>query len=169
MAIHNWNKDIHNWNINFHNWILDVHNWIMDTHDWIIKSPGIPGVTLCFCAGSYAPRNCHEMKNKRFDWILSNKCSHRVWPWLWPWPWIFKVKFWNRPISGIGRPIDNEQSGSIITMTVTFLWPRWCVRSYPIVTRVTSDVGVPLTRLVDIHNWRIYSHLAFHTKSVRNC
>ena len=55
MAIHNWNKDIHNWNINFHNWILDVHNWIMDTHNWIIKSPGIPGVTLCFCAGSYAP------------------------------------------------------------------------------------------------------------------
>ena len=55
MAIHNWNKDIHNWNINFHNWILDVHNWITDTHNWIIKSPGIPGVTLCFCAGSYAP------------------------------------------------------------------------------------------------------------------
>ena len=48
MAIHNWNKDIHNWNINFHNWILDTHNWI-------IKSPGIPGVTLCFCAGSYTP------------------------------------------------------------------------------------------------------------------
>ena len=46
--------------------------------------------------------NCHEMKSKRFDWILSNKCSHRVWPWLWPWPWIFKVKFWNSPISGIG-------------------------------------------------------------------
>ena len=113
MAIHNWNKDIHNWNINFLNWILDVHNWIMDTHNWIIKSLGIPGVTLCFCTGSYAPRNCHEMKSKRFDWILSNKCSHRVWPWLWPWPWIFKVKFWNSPISGIERPIDNEQSGVI--------------------------------------------------------
>ena len=56
MAIHNWNKDDHNWNINFHNWILDVHNWIMDTHNWIIKSPGIPVVTLCFCAGSYAPQ-----------------------------------------------------------------------------------------------------------------
>ena len=57
--------------------------------------------------------NCHEMKSKRFDWILSNKCSHRVWPWLWPWPWIFKVKFWNSPIWGIGGPIDNEQSGVI--------------------------------------------------------
>ena len=55
MAIHNWNKDFHNWVINFHNWILDVHNWIMDTHNWIIKSPGISGVTLCFCAGWYAP------------------------------------------------------------------------------------------------------------------
>ena len=53
--------------------------------------------------------NCHEMKSKRFDWTLSNKCSHRVWPW----PWIFKVKFWNSPISGIGGPIDNEQSGVI--------------------------------------------------------
>ena len=57
--------------------------------------------------------NCYEMKSKRFDWILSNKCSHRDWPWLWPWPWIFKVKFWNSPISGIGGSIDNEQSGVI--------------------------------------------------------
>ena len=57
--------------------------------------------------------NCHEMKNKRFDWILTNKCSHPVWPWLWPWPWIFKVNFWNSPISGIERPIDTEQSGVI--------------------------------------------------------
>ena len=57
--------------------------------------------------------NCHEMKSKCFDWILSNKCSHRVWPWLWPLPWIFKVKFWNSPISGIVGPIDNELSGVI--------------------------------------------------------
>ena len=54
IAIHNWNKHIHNWNTNFHNWILDVHNWIMDTYNWIIKSHGIPGVILCFCAGLYA-------------------------------------------------------------------------------------------------------------------
>ena len=26
---------------------------------------------------------------------------------IWPWPWIFKVKFWNSPISWIGGPIDN--------------------------------------------------------------
>ena len=37
--------------------------------------------------------------------------------------------------------------GSVMTMTVTFLWPRWGVRSYPIVTRVTSDAVVPSTRL----------------------
>ena len=48
--------------------------------------------------------------------------------------------------------------GSFMTMAVIFLWPRWGVRSYPIVTRVTSDVGIPSTRLVDIHNCRIYSH-----------
>ena len=113
--------------------------------------------------------NCHEMRSKRFDWILRNKCSHRVWPWLWPWPWIFKVKFWNSPISVIGGPIDNEQSGVIHDHDHDLFWPRWGVRSYPILTRVTSDVGVPSTRLVDIHNWRIYSHLAFHTKLIRNC
>ena len=113
--------------------------------------------------------NCHDMKSKRFDWILSYKCSHRVWPWLWPWPWIFKVKFWNSPIAGIGGPIDNEQSVVIHDHDCDLFVTKISVRSYPIVTRVTSDVGVPSTRLVDIHNWRIYSYLAFHTKSVRNC
>ena len=53
--IHNWSMVIYNWNKDIHNWNINCHNWIMDTHNSIIKSPGIPGVTLCFCAGSYAP------------------------------------------------------------------------------------------------------------------
>ena len=57
--------------------------------------------------------DCREMKSKCIDWILSNKCSHRVRPWLWSWPWIFKVKFWNSRISGIGGPIGIEQPGVI--------------------------------------------------------
>ena len=35
-----------------------------------------------------------------------------------------------------------------IIMPVTFWWPRWSVRIYRIANRVTSDVGVQLTRLV---------------------
>ena len=118
MAIHNWNKDFHNWNINFHNWILDVHNWIMDTHNWIIKSPGIPGVTLCFCAGSYrsifvltltlnwifkvkygicynaATNGLMAMKRKaNIVCNLGLKRDNEIWPWPWPWPKIFPVKY----------------------------------------------------------------------------
>ena len=112
--------------------------------------------------------DCHEMKSKRFDWILSSKCSHRVWHWLWYFPWIFKVKFWNNRISGIGGPIDIEQPRVFHDRDRDVLVTKMSVRSYSIMTRVTSDVGVPSTRPVDIHNWRIYSHLAFHTKSIRN-
>ena len=32
-------------------------------------------------------------------------------PW-WPWPWIFKAKFQNRHISGMGDPIDVERKSS---------------------------------------------------------
>ena len=42
-----------------------------------------------------------------------------------------------------------NKMGSFMTMTVTFWWPRWGVRIYPIVTGVTSDVGVLSTRLVE--------------------
>ena len=44
--------------------------------------------------------------------------------------WIFKVKFWNSCILGMGRPIDIEQkddSWSFMTMTVIFWWPEWGV------------------------------------------
>ena len=36
-------------------------------------------------------------------------------------------------------------SRSIMTMTMTFWWPRWCVRNYQRVSEVTSEVGVPRT------------------------
>ena len=52
---------------------------------------------------------CHETKSKHIDWILSIKSNH----WVWPWPWIFKVKFWNRHISGIEGSIHIEQKGVI--------------------------------------------------------
>ena len=113
LAIHNWNKDIHNWNINFHNWILDVHNWIMDAHNWIIKSPGIPGVTLCFCAGSHAPLpsppppTTYICSSDNF-WTtfripftfgtLGLKRDNEIWPWPWPWSKIFLPgQIWNLP------------------------------------------------------------------------
>ena len=57
--------------------------------------------------------NCREIKSKYIDWTPGIKCNYWVWPWLWSWPWIFKVKFWNSRISGIGGPIDIEQKGVI--------------------------------------------------------
>ena len=52
---------------------------------------------------------------------------------------------WNSNISGMGGPIDIEQKGHGI---MTFWWPWWGVRIYHIVIGMTSDVSVPLTRLV---------------------
>ena len=51
----------------------------------------------------------------------------------WPCPWIFKVKFWNSCISGIGCPIGMEQKGyeSILILDSLYdldIWPhpwRW--------------------------------------------
>ena len=100
--------------------------------------------------------DCHKMKSKHIDWILCIKCNHWVWPCPSPWPWIFNVKFWNSRISGMGRRIDIEHRGWFLT--ITFWWPRWVVNIYPIVTGVTSDVGVPSTRLV---YWCIHASLAF--------
>ena len=55
----------------------------------------------------------------------------------------------------MGGPIDIEQRGgskSFMTITMTIWWPRSGVRIYHIVTGVTSDVGVPSSRLVSIDN-----------------
>ena len=69
--------------------------------------------------------DCHETKSKHIDWMPGLKCDKWVWPW--PWPWQF--------------------SWSNVILTI------WCPRSgeriYQIVTRVTSDVGVPSTHLVN--------------------
>ena len=90
----------------------------------------------------------YEIKSKHIDWILGIKCNHWVWIWQWPWPWINKVKFSNSDISGIGGPLDIEQKGSFMTMAMTYWWPRWGIRTYPIVTGVTSDVGAQSNRLI---------------------
>ena len=67
--------------------------------------------------------------------IFKIKCDLDLWPHTWLWTMIFMVKFvgWSR---------------SFMTMTVTIWSPRSGVRIYQIVTRVTSDVGVPSTHLV---------------------
>ena len=51
--------------------------------------------------------DCREMES--IHWILGIKCNY----WVWPWPWIFKIKFLNSRISGIGGPIDIKQKGVI--------------------------------------------------------
>ena len=53
----------------------------------------------------------HETKGLWVDWMLDPCCDFQLWPQPWPWPWIFKVKFWNSCIPGIGGPIDMERKG----------------------------------------------------------
>ena len=43
--------------------------------------------------------------------LVSGLCDLNLWSHPWLWPWIFKVKFWNSHISGMGGLIDMEQNG----------------------------------------------------------
>ena len=45
------------------------------------------------------------------DRMLHPLCDFQRFPHSWPWPWIFKVKFWNSRIAGMGWLIDMELKG----------------------------------------------------------
>ena len=47
-----------------------------------------------------------------------------------------------------GRLTLHKGDGSLSFMTMAFWWPKWGARIYHIVIGVTSDVSLPLTRLV---------------------
>ena len=91
----------------------------------------------------------HEtMRIKHIDWILGTKCNYWIWPWPWFWPWIFKVIFCILYfVSGIGGPIVIEQNGVIYDHDCDVLVTEMRWRDLPDSHRVTSDVGVPSTRL----------------------
>ena len=77
--------------------------------------------------------------------------GHRVWAWQWMTLTLdFQSQILKQPY------LRNRRANWQWTIgghSWPWPWP-WGVRSYPIVTRVTSDVGVPSTRLVNIHhNW----------------
>ena len=111
----------------------------------------------------------YEMKRRCISWILGELCDLDLWPH--PWPWPFKVKVVNSLIWGIscvcvgrggwrgggggGLPwSERNVSRSFMTVTVTYGKPWWGGWMLIIVTRVTSDVGVPSTYLVhqrDVH------------------
>ena len=116
--------------------------------------------------------DCHETKSRHINWTLGLKCD-QIWPWPSPWPWIFKVKYGIFYISTKSGPIASKRKAKYwlnsrpqmwpmhltLTMTLTFefsrsnviltiWWPRSGIRIYQIGTGVTSDVGVPSTRLV---------------------
>ena len=103
-------------------------------------------------------RNCWsdwcEMKRKWVDMILGRLYDIAPWPHPWPWPWSFKVTVWNCYISGMGWPIDMDYGTKRMWVIHSWpwywlVWPWWGGRMYGIVNRVTSDVGVPSTYLVD--------------------
>ena len=53
----------------------------------------------------------HWTKGMWIDRMLHPLCNFQRSPHLWPWPSIFKVKFWNSRISGMGWLIDMERKG----------------------------------------------------------
>ena len=119
----------------------------------------------------------HETKSKRIEWIPGLKWDQWVWPWQWPWSLNFQGQMSPRSLTihmvltkdfhgqvlkyssciseWEGRVTLNKGGGSrsFMTMTVTIWWPRSGERIYHKVTGVTSDVGVPSTRLVNICVW----------------
>ena len=99
----------------------------------------------------------------------SNVAITEFWPWSLLWLLVFKVKLLNSidHIHGIDRgfsrsnleiAISQEWEGdwhrtrdmiqSFMTMNVNFCDQVEVQRSFPIVTRVISDIGVPSTRLI---------------------
>ena len=88
-------------------------------------------------------------QNEWFDWILRQLCHIPVWPNRWYWPWISKFVI-ALSQEGEGRLTWDESnvSWSFMTMTLTFVWPRWVRWMYLIMNRVTFDVGVLSKHLV---------------------
>ena len=96
-------------------------------------------------------------------WIFKVKCDLYLWPYAWCWPTIFMVKFWNSYISEWeGQLTLNKGDGSrsFMTMTVAIWWPRSGERIYHIVTGLTSDVGEPSTRLVQLQDQTIFNMIS---------
>ena len=48
------------------------------------------------------------MEAKGVNWMVDPSYDFKLWPHPWPWPCIFKVKFFNSRILGMGRSIDLE-------------------------------------------------------------
>ena len=106
----------------------------------------------------YLCQNCsdyHETKNKHINWTLDIK---------WPCLWIFKVKYGIRYIWAKNGPIAMKEKANISVnlkaSNVTIIrfdlghdLERWHGRIYRIVTGMTSDVGMPPTRLVRYDDW----------------
>ena len=64
----------------------------------------------------------HGMKGMWVDGILDSHCDFRLWPHPWPWPWIFKVKYWNCCISGMGWSTHLEWKGCELDMMLDAQW-----------------------------------------------
>ena len=117
--------------------------------------------------------DCHDTKSKRTDWTLGLKCDHQIWPWPCSWPWNFKAKYKICYILTKSGQIATKRKANMSIRTWglkcaqwAWPWPRpWYLnfqghmwswpfgdqvrcKDLPIVTGVTSDVGVPSTHLV---------------------
>ena len=56
-------------------------------------------------------KECQSTKGMSVHRMLDALCYLELLPQQWPWPWIFKVKFWNNHISGMGGLLDMERKG----------------------------------------------------------
>ena len=111
---------------------------------------------ICYFSARNGPIATKQRANTS---ILSPglRCDHRFWPWLWPWPWIFMVKYglWNEKQTY--RLNSRSQIWPVglnlaMTLILNFLVQirNLPVKIYRTVAGVTSDIGVPSTRLVGI-------------------
>ena len=64
----------------------------------------------------------HGAKGMWVDRMLDPRCDFELWPHPWPWPWIFKVKFFNSNISGMGGSVDLEWKGCELDMMLDAQW-----------------------------------------------
>ena len=102
----------------FAGWIYTIWSSMELFRPVVVQHHGHLTLTLDFQGQIF--KNLH-LRNGRADWhgtkgmwvdrMLDPHCDFELWPHPWPWHLIFKVKFWNSCIPGIGGPIDMERKG----------------------------------------------------------
>ena len=118
----------------------------------------------------------HGMKGMRIDKMVDPCCDFQLWPHPWPWPWIFKVKYWNCCISGMGGSTHLERKGCKLDLMVDAQWDSpWATVHGKLIGRVMGQCETLTVSnlLAHEHRWPSTQpgslHTALQHKDTQSC